>query len=98
MWIVCGVISVIFCVMAWIMTMNKNKNAVFASMFSLLFVAITLLMEYKMVVSWVNKEDWSAILDVVPSVFPVLCGYVILLLLANGVVIVKNKNTRRTLL
>ena len=98
MWIVCGVISVIFCVMAWIMTMNKNKNAVFASMFSLSFVAITLLMEYKMVVNWVDKEDWSAMLDVVPSMFPVLCGYVILLLLANGVVIVKNKNTRRTLL
>ena len=98
MWIVCGIISVIFCVIAWIMTMNKNKKANLASMCSLSFVAITLLMEYKMVVSWANKEDWSAILDVVPSVFPVLCGYVVLLLLANGVVIVKNKNTRRTLL
>lgn len=88
----------IFCVMAWIMTMNKNKNAILASMCSLSFVVITLLMEYKMVVNWVDKEDWSAMLDVVPSMFPVLCGYVILLLLANGVVIVKNKNTRRTLL
>ena len=27
MWIVCGIISVIFCVIAWIMTMNKNKKA-----------------------------------------------------------------------
>ena len=88
MWIVCGVISVIFCVTAWILTINKIKKAILASMS---FVAITLLMEYKMVVNWVDKEDWSAMLDVVPSMFPVLCGYVILLLLANGVVIVKNK-------
>ena len=81
----------IFCVTAWILTINKIKKAIFASMCSLSFVAITLLMEYKMVVNWVDKEDWSAMLDVVPSMFPVLCGYVILLLLANGVVIVKNK-------
>ena len=91
MWIVCGVISVIFCVTAWILTINKIKKAILASMCSLSFVAITLLMEYKMVVNWVDKEDWRAMLDVVPSMFPVLCGYVILLLLANGVVIVKNK-------
>ncbi len=91
MWIVCGVISVIFCVIAWIMTMNKNKKANLASMCSLSFVAITLLMEYGMVVNWVNKEDWSAMLDVVPSMFPILCGYVILLLCANIAAIVKNK-------
>ncbi len=91
MWIVCGIISVVFCVIAWIMTMNKNKKANLASMCSLSFVAITLLMEYGMVVNWVNKEDWSAMLDVVPSMFPILCGYVVLLLIANIAALVKNK-------
>ena len=91
MWIVCGIISVVFCVVAWIMTMNKNKKANLASMCSLSFVAVTLLMEYGMVVNWVKKEDWSAMLDVVPSMFPMLCGYVILLLGANIPVRVKNK-------
>ena len=91
MWIICGIISVIFCAAAWIMTANKNRNAGVASMCSLAFVAITLLMEYRMVLDWVNKEDWSALLDVVPSMFIVLCGYVILLVFANAAVIVKNK-------
>lgn len=91
MWIVCGIISVVFCVIAWIMTMNKNKKANLASMCSLSFVAVTLLVEYGMVVNWVNKEDWSAMLDVVPSMFPVLCGYVVLLFGANIPVLVKNK-------
>lgn len=91
MWIVCGIISVVFCVVAWIMTMNKNKKANLASMCSLSFVAITLLMEYGMVANWVKKEDWSAMLDVVPSMFPMLCGYVVLLLCANIPVFVKNK-------
>ena len=82
MWIACGIISVIFCATAWIMTANKNRNANWASMCSLAFVAITLLMEYRMVLNWVNKEDWTAM---------VLCGYVILLIFANAAVIVKNR-------
>ena len=81
MWIACGIISVIFCATAWIMTANKNRNANRASMCSLAFVAITLLMEYRMVLNWVNKEDWTAMLDVVPS----------MLIFANAAVIVKNR-------
>ena len=85
MCIACGIISVIFCATAWIMTANKNRNANWASMCSLAF------MEYRMVLNWVNKEDWTAMLDVVPSMFTVLCGYVILLIFANAAVIVKNR-------
>lgn len=91
MWIVCGIISVIFCIMAWIWTINKNKKAILFSMCSLSFVTSTLIMEYRMVLNLVKKEDWSALLDVVPTMFIVLCVYVIILLLANIVVIVKNK-------
>ena len=76
--------------MAWIWTINKNKKAILFSMCSLSFVTSTLIMEYRIVLNWV-KEDWSALLDVVPTMFIVLCVYVILLLLANIVVIVKNK-------
>ena len=90
MWIVCGIISIIFCIMAWIWTINKNKKAILFSMCSLSFVTSTLIMEYRMVLNLV-KEDWSALLDVVPTMFIVLCVYVIILLLANIVVIVKNK-------
>lgn len=60
-------------------------------MCSLSFVTSTLIMEYRMVLNLVKKEDWSALLDVVPTMFIVLCVYVIILLLANIVVIVKNK-------
>ena len=91
MWIVCGIISIIFCIMAWIWTINKNKKAILSSMCSLSFVTSTLIMEYRMVLNLVKKEDWSALLDVVPTMFIVLCVYVIILLLANIVVIVKNK-------
>ena len=77
--------------MACIWYINKNNKAILFSMCSLSFVTITLIMEYRMVLNWVKKEDWSALLDVVPTMFIVVCVYVILLLLANIVVIVKNK-------
>lgn len=87
MWIICGAISIIFCVVAWLMVTNKNTKAVWATGCSLSFVALTLLMEYKLVLDFVNKEDWSALMDVVPGMFTVLCGYVILMIFANALVI-----------
>lgn len=68
-----------------------SAKALWASVCSLAFVSITLLMEYRMVWNWVNKEDWSALLDVVPSIFPMLTGYVIIMLLANIIPIIAVK-------
>ena len=91
MWIVTGVMSAIFCVIAWGMAAKKNPKVNWASACSLAFVAITLLMQYRMVSEWVNKEDWSALIDVVPSMFIILCWYVIVMFLANAAVIAVNK-------
>ena len=67
---------------------KKRKSiAGWSSAGSLAFVALTLLMQYRMVLNWVNAEDWSALLDVVPSIFPILTGYVAIMLLANAVLI-----------
>ncbi len=94
MWIVTGIISIIFCVIAWGITAKKSKNANWAMAGSLSFVGITLLMEYRIVAEWVNEEDWSALMDVVPAMFPVLCGYVVIMLVANIGVLVTNKKLR----
>lgn len=91
--LICFVISIILCLVSWIMTIKKNKMANWASVSSLSFAAITLLMEYRAVLLWVQKEDWSALMDVVPSTFSTLCGYVILMILANGTLIIKDKSS-----
>lgn len=41
----------------------------------------------QMVLNWVNKADWSALMDVVPSTFSALSGYVVIMLLANALLI-----------
>ena len=97
MWILFGVLSVIFCIIGWIMVSKKKIVSQWASVCSLAFVSLTLLMEYQMVLQWVHKEDWSALMDVVPAVSSLLTGYVIILLLANtvlfGMICKKKKNS-----
>ena len=85
MWILCGILSVAFCIAGWVLAFKKHSGAVWASLASLAFICLTLLMQYKLVFLWVQKEDWSALLDTVPSMFSILTGYVIILLLANTV-------------
>ena len=84
MWIICGVLSLVFCILSWIMVTKKSAKTIWASVCSLSFVVLTLLMEYRIVLGWVNKEDWSALLDVVPGMYTVLTRYVIIMLLANA--------------
>lgn len=52
---------------------------------------ISLLLEYKMVLDWINKSDWSAMLDVVPTMFFLLCIYVVVMILVNVLIIFKSK-------
>ena len=65
MWIIFGIISAVFCVIGWIMTVKHSSRAPWAAACSLAFVSLTLLMEYKMVLrKWGvlktnRKSNWS---------------------------------------
>ena len=56
-----------------------------------MFVIVSLLLEYKMVLDWVNKNDWTAMLDVIPTMFVALCIYVIVIVIVNVLIIFKSK-------
>lgn len=88
MWLLCGILSVVFCVVGWIMATGKSKFSYLAFACSLVTVPLTLFMEYKLVLDWVNKEDWSALLDVMPFMFWMSAGYVIIMVLVNAVSII----------
>lgn len=49
MWIITGIVSILFCFIAIGMAVKKKQKAVLASICSLSFVAITLLMQYQLV-------------------------------------------------
>lgn len=59
MWIICAALSIIFYVIGWILVSKKKIATCWASASSLAFVTLTLLMEYKIILNWVNTKDWT---------------------------------------
>lgn len=87
MWMIMAFLSIGFCVAGYIMVLKKNTGVCWASASSLAFVSLTLLVEHKMILDWVVKEDWSALLDVIPGMFSITSAYVIVLFIANACLI-----------
>lgn len=87
MWLVFSTLSIIFYMVAWILFTKRNVLVYWASTSSLICVTLALVFEYKMVLDWVNLEDWAALLDVIPSVFPILTSYVLIMFLANAILL-----------
>ena len=83
MMMLCALASVVCCVVGWILAAKKKNAAWAVCLASFCLTASAPLMEYHTVLNCVNKEDWGALLDVVPYLFPFLAGYVVILLLAN---------------
>ena len=91
MWLLCIGLSVVLTIVSLVLVSKKRDKAMWASVSSLVLVIVSLLLEYKMVVDWVNKSDWSTMLDVVPTMFFLLCIYVVVMILVNVLIIFKSK-------
>lgn len=85
MWLICGAVSLFFTVLTLILTFRGKNGGDWASICALFFTAVTLLLEYKMAMEWVCREDWTALSDVLPTMFTTLAGYVILQILLNAI-------------
>lgn len=91
MWIFFSIASVVFTGLHGYAAFAGKSMAKGMAFAAFGFTALTLLSEYAMVVSWVRAEDWSALLDVVPSMFPMLIVYTVILVAANGLLLFAGK-------
>ncbi len=91
MWLLCMGLSVVLTIVAFVLVLKKQDKAIWASVSSLVFVIVSLLFEYKMVLDWVNKSDWAAMLDVIPTMFVMLCIYAVVIVFINVLIILKSK-------
>ena len=62
MWIICGAISIIFCIGGWILKIKESDRAVLSAVCSLAFVIATLLVQYKMALNFKNLQPISEIM------------------------------------
>lgn len=66
MWILLGLLAIVFTVMNLLHFFSGKDYRVMMAL-GLSFTAIELCSQYSFIVSWVNKKDWSAIEDVMPT-------------------------------
>ncbi|KAA0954998.1 hypothetical protein FQ085_17055 [Planococcus sp. ANT_H30] len=94
MWFLLGVIAITAtCINLAMYATGKDYKLAMAM--GLSFTALTVVADYSMVSSWVEAEDWSALLDVVPIMAGALWVLTILSILLNITPILlelKNKN------
>ncbi len=83
-WIVFGGFAVISTILnvAWSFRRREAKWFRYAG---LAFAALTLCSFYQVNAVWVIKEDWSALIDVVPNMSKVLWIFTIVSILINGI-------------
>lgn len=83
-WLPLGAISILFSFVTLLFSLKgKFKNTPWLILSSLSFSLLFLLSEYALVMDWVRKEDFIAMLDVVPTMGTLLTLFVIATLMMN---------------
>ncbi len=93
MWIIFGAGAIITLIINLGFYMANKKSDIYRYV-SLSFTALTVCDFYAQNKIWVIKEDWSALMDVVPGVSTLLWVLVIISILANGISLIKRKSDR----
>ena len=84
MWFLFGLAAILFAILNVIWTL-RHRDAKWFRYFSLSFTILTLCAEYSQVSHWVAREDWSALLDVIPYTSDSICGLAVASILINGI-------------
>lgn len=82
MWLILGIIAIVATFINLYMY-KRGKDYKLAMAMGLSFTALTLCAENSLVSNWVKAEDWSALLDVVPTMEKALWFLTIVSILLN---------------
>ncbi|MFS0673599.1 hypothetical protein [Ornithinibacillus sp. 179-J 7C1 HS] len=82
MWLGLGLIAIVATIINLYMY-GTGKNYKLAMTMGLSFTALTLVAQYSTVSDWVKAEDWSALIDVVPTMETALWVLTIISILLN---------------
>ncbi|MFS0883256.1 hypothetical protein [Metabacillus niabensis] len=82
MWLILGIIAIVATFINLYMY-KTGKDYKLAMAMGLSFTALTLCAEHSLVSNWVKVEDWSALMDVVPTMEKALWFFTIVSILLN---------------
>lgn len=97
MWLLFGAASILFTLFHAYTALDRKRGTDVMAFAAFGCTALTLFFEYRMVGRWVAAEDWTALMDVVPSSSNMLTVYTLLLVLVNGILLIfgRKKTMRR---
>lgn len=84
MWVVLGIGAIVAAILNVVWTIRR-MDAKWFRFISLSLTALTVCAEYSMVNAWVLKEDWSALMDVVPGMTGALWVLVMASIIINSI-------------
>ena len=93
MWIFTGAFSILLTLMTWIFAFRKSRNKIWSAAAAIIFMVFTLLLWYHQIYRWILNGDWAALSDVIPPIFPVLCGYAVIIILLNCIPVFVGKKS-----
>ena len=93
MWILFG-IGVIITAIAGVICFVKQREAKWFRFASLSLTALTLCAFFSQVANWAQAEDWSAMIDVVPTLSTLLWVLTVLSILLNSISLFAKKQAK----
>ena len=90
MWLIIAIGAIIFAILNIVFSFN-NKNSKWFGFISLSLTALTVCAFYSEASSHVLKEDWSALMDVIPTVSKMLWFCVFMSILINAIPLFRDK-------
>ena len=90
MWVILGLSAIVAAILN-LLFWSRGKDSKIFRFLSLSLTALTLCAIYSMDAQWVLKEDWSALMDVVPTMSRYLWGLVIVSIALNGITLLPRK-------
>lgn len=90
MWIIFGILAIVALLLNLAFYFTDKKADIFRFI-SVSFTALTVCAFYAQNKSWVIKEDWGALMDVVPTTSVALWVLVLLSIIINGISLIKRK-------
>lgn len=97
MWIIFGILSVVFTLINMFFIVKRKKN-IFVSFLGVSFVALMVAAFYGDAAKWVEGKDYGALSDVLPTVSVYIWICVILVIGVNGIPLVIGKDKKDNIL
>lgn len=88
MWILTGFLSAAATGLTLFLAWKNNEKKSWSAFAAVSLVAFSVLLEYKLVDTWVFHEDWGALMDVIPGMYAGYRNYLIFIVAVNAAALV----------